>query len=52
MTCLILPGYSVGFTLHWPWLKNYDVFTVGDLTPTWSSSRVYTEYWHDKTAKT
>jgi ABC-type transport system substrate-binding protein len=52
MTCLILPGYAVGFTLHWPWLKNYDVFTVGDLTPTWSSSRVYTEYWYDKTAKT
>jgi ABC-type transport system substrate-binding protein len=52
MTNMILPGYAIGFTLHWPWLKNYDTFTVGDLGPGWSSSRVYTEYWYDKSAQT
>ena len=51
MTALVAPGYSLGFTLNWPWLKNYGVFTHGDLTQTWSSSRIYTEYWYDKSAQ-
>jgi ABC-type transport system substrate-binding protein len=51
MTALVAPGYSLGFTPHGPWLKNYGVFTHGDLTQTWSSSRLYTEYWYDKSAQ-
>ena len=52
MTALMQPGYAIGFTLSWPWLKNYGTFVHGDLTPTWSSSRVYTEYWYDKSSQT
>jgi ABC-type transport system substrate-binding protein len=52
MTNMIFPGFAIGFNLTWPWLKNFDVFTSGDLEPTWSSSRSYTEYWYDTSAKT
>ena len=51
MTVMLLPGYAIGFDLHWPWLKNYGTFTSGDITATWSSSRSYTEYWYDKSAQ-
>jgi hypothetical protein len=49
---MIFPGFAIGFNLTSPWLKNFDVFTSGDLEPTWSSSRSYTEYWYDTSAKT
>ena len=52
MPNIIFPGFAIGFTLNWPWLKNYGVFTSGDLEPEWSSSRSYTEYWYDKSLQT
>jgi ABC-type transport system substrate-binding protein len=52
MPNMLLPGYAVGFTLNQPWLKNYGVYVSGDLNPDWSSARIYTEYWYDKTAQT
>ena len=52
MTNIVFPGFAIGFTLHWPWLRNYGVFTSGDLEPDWSSSRSYTEYWYDKSLQT
>jgi len=48
MPNILLPGYAIGFTLHQPWLRNYGVFVSGDLNPEWSSARIYTEYWYDK----
>jgi ABC-type transport system substrate-binding protein len=51
MPSLLLPGYAVGFSLHQPWLKNYQVFVSGDLNPNWSSARIYTEYWYDESEK-
>jgi len=51
MPSLMLPGYAVGFSLHQPWLKNYQVFVSGDLNPNWSSARIYTEYWYDESEK-
>lgn len=47
MPNVLLPGYAVGFALHQPWLKNYNVWVSGDLNPNWSSARIYTEYWYD-----
>jgi ABC-type transport system substrate-binding protein len=47
MPNLLLPGYAIGFTLSQPWLKNFGVFVSGDLNPSWSSARIYTEYWSD-----
>jgi ABC-type transport system substrate-binding protein len=50
MPNILMPGYAIGFSLHQPWLKNYQVFVSGDLNPNWSSARIYTEYWYDNTA--
>ena len=46
-----MPGDALGFTLNWPWLKNYGLYTPGGLA-NFSSSRVFTEYWYDASAKT
>jgi ABC-type transport system substrate-binding protein len=51
MPNMLLPGYAVGFTLVQPWLKNFGVFVSGDLNPSWSSARIYTEYWYDESAR-
>jgi hypothetical protein len=51
MPNMLLPGFAVGFSLHWPWLQNYDVFVSGDLNPRWSSARIYTEYWYDESKR-
>jgi peptide/nickel transport system substrate-binding protein len=51
MPNFLLPGYAVGFTLSQPWLKNFGVFVSGDLNPSWSSARIYTEYWYDESAQ-
>ena len=48
MPCMLLPGYSLGYTLNQPWLKNFGVFVSNDLNPNWSSARIYTEYWYDQ----
>jgi ABC-type transport system substrate-binding protein len=52
MSNIIFPGFAVGFNLHWPWLRNYGVFTSGDATANNSSSRSYTQYWYDKSLHT
>ena len=51
MPNFLLPGYSLGYTLSQPWLKNFGVFVSGDLNPNWSSARIYTDYWYDKPTK-
>lgn len=43
-------GFAPEFSLHWPWLKNFGVFTWGGIFDR-SSSRVYTEYWYDEKAR-
>jgi ABC-type transport system substrate-binding protein len=48
MPNILLPGYAIGFSLSQPWLKNFNVFVSNDLNPDWSSARIYTEYWYDK----
>jgi peptide/nickel transport system substrate-binding protein len=40
-----------GFTLRWPWFKNYQVFAFSGFTPWASSGRPFTEYWYDASAK-
>jgi ABC-type transport system substrate-binding protein len=52
MPNILLPGYAVGFSISQPWLKNYNVFVSNDLNPAWSSARVYTEYWYDRSQQT
>jgi peptide/nickel transport system substrate-binding protein len=44
-------GITRGFALHWPWLKNFNVFTYGGTGDLFSSSRLYTEYWYDAAEK-
>jgi len=51
MPNFLLPGYSLGYTLNQPWLKNYSVYVSHDLNPNWSSARIYTEYWFDPSLK-
>jgi len=38
-----IAGTSPGFTLHWPWLKNYNVFIEGN-----ASAKAYVYAWYDK----
>ena len=51
MPAILLPGYSLGYTLNQPWLKNFSVYVSHDLNPNWSSARIYTEYWYDASLK-
>lgn len=38
-----IAGTSPGFTLHWPWLKNHNVFIEGN-----ASAKSYVYAWYDK----
>jgi len=38
-----MPGYTSPFTLNWPWLENYGVFSN-----TLPSARLYSWYWYNK----
>ena len=48
---LMLPGIALGYSLNWPWMKNYTVFTWQGGSFDFSSSRLFTEYWYDSSAK-
>jgi len=40
------------YLLHWPWLKNYDVFgTLGFTAEDNCSARLMTEHWYDPTQR-
>jgi peptide/nickel transport system substrate-binding protein len=38
-----IAGTAAGFTLHWPWLKNHNVFIEGN-----ASAKSYVYAWYDK----
>jgi peptide/nickel transport system substrate-binding protein len=40
---LPIAGTSPGFTLHWPWLKNHNIFIEGN-----ASAKSYVYAWYDK----
>lgn len=48
---LMDPGYSIEFALSQPWLRNYGVFSTGGQGAASSSSRDYTQFWYDESAK-
>jgi ABC-type transport system substrate-binding protein len=39
------------FEVHWPWLKNYGVFTTAGFSTPTSSGRPYVDYWYDASEK-
>jgi ABC-type transport system substrate-binding protein len=41
-----------GFSLRWPWFRNYGVFAVPGFGAENSSARAVTEYWYDASKKT
>jgi peptide/nickel transport system substrate-binding protein len=43
---------QLGYSLHWPWLKNNEVFYAAGFSSDASSARIYTEHWYDASAKT
>jgi ABC-type transport system substrate-binding protein len=40
------------FTLHWPWLENYEVFTSPGFSLESTTGRPYNEYWYNPAKKT
>jgi ABC-type transport system substrate-binding protein len=44
-------GNQKPYMLHWPWLKNYNVFGSPGFNFENTTGRPYTEYWYDASAK-